>query len=102
MKVIALYPYEASSEGELSFAYGEFLYIAPNQEQEFNSSAVGWLLAANANNCVGYIPRNYVCRPPPGSSSVSRTGNNEGTFTKLQNQHTTENVLVHQNLNTGK
>lgn len=94
VKVVALYPYEVSSEGELSFAYGECLYVAPDQEQILNSSAVGWLLAANESNCVGYVPSNYVCRPNSTSSSVS------GRLHKLQSQHNSENVLVHQNRNT--
>lgn len=107
MKVIAVYPYEASSEGELSFADGECLYVAPGQEQGLNGSTVGWLLAANDCNCVGYIPRNYICRPTPTSasstvSSASRTGDSIGLFPKLQNQYYAENVPVHQSVKTGK
>lgn len=101
IKVIAMYPYEASSEGELSFGYSECLYVAPDQEQGLNGSAVGWLLAANESNCIGYIPRNYVCRSPSlSSSSALRTEEPGGLFSKLQNQHNSENVPVHQNIKT--
>ncbi|KAG8311913.1 Peroxisomal membrane protein PAS20 [Homalodisca vitripennis] len=63
--VVPGYPYEATSEAELSFQAQEVLNVAPIEFQLEGNT--GWLLAKNRQGKVGYVPVTRLrgeTRPP--------------------------------------
>ncbi|CAJ0604846.1 unnamed protein product [Cylicocyclus nassatus] len=84
----ALYDFQAANDQELSFMNGEFLRVAPKEEQP---RVRGWLLASSQEgDRVGLVPINYVrivgrkSESPPLREPINNFANYEKTFERIE------------------
>lgn len=78
---VGVYNFQAGNQKELTFSAGQYLFLAPKNQQP---NVRGWLLASNKKN-TGLVPANYIKilglrqGSPPVSNSVSKQQDGQGS-----------------------
>lgn len=96
--IVAIHPFQAASNSEISFQRGQMLQLAPSHYYNVEASS-GWLLAADLEGRVGFIPSNRVARvtnhhvPPVNTTHVNQPVNTAvPVWSETANSKSEENV----------